>query len=154
MTFLEDKNLFSENQFGFRENLGTTLAILTLINKVVTGFNENKKTLGALCRFWTVLLPPYLRGRSTFFSRNAGTKIKIQLVLQCLILPSSWQDTCLVTSATRATNNKEPTSETRETENMVQVIVVFTLHQIVVWRTTVDKKPTKYQKHTTIQKIT
>ena len=51
MTFFEDKKLFSENQFGFRENRGTTLAILTLINKVVTGFNENKNTLGVFLDF-------------------------------------------------------------------------------------------------------
>lgn len=51
MKFIEEKHLLFENQFGFRQNHGTTLALITLVNKIVTGMNKNEKTLGTFLDF-------------------------------------------------------------------------------------------------------
>ena len=49
--FIEEKNILFENQFGFRQNHGTTLALITLVNKIVTAMNRNEKTLGIFLDF-------------------------------------------------------------------------------------------------------
>lgn len=44
--FINRHGLLYRNQFGFRRNHSTTLALITLIDKIISGFNEGKSTLG------------------------------------------------------------------------------------------------------------
>ena len=49
--FVNDNDLLYEFQFGFRKKHNTTLALITLIDKIVTGINDNEMTLGAFLDF-------------------------------------------------------------------------------------------------------
>ena len=44
--FINRHDLLYKNQFGFRRNHSTTLALITLIDKIISGFSEDKSTLG------------------------------------------------------------------------------------------------------------
>ena len=44
--FLEKNNVISESQFGFRKNYSTSMALLTLTNKIVDAFEKNEYAMG------------------------------------------------------------------------------------------------------------
>jgi len=51
LTFINDNNLIYNLQFGFRKNYNTTMAVITLIDKIVTGIDKNEMTLGTFLDF-------------------------------------------------------------------------------------------------------
>jgi hypothetical protein len=46
VNFIDHNQIFYKYQFGFREGHNTTLALFTLTDKIIEGFNEGKYTLG------------------------------------------------------------------------------------------------------------
>ena len=46
VSFFDTKNLFYELQFGFRKKYNTSLAIMYLVDKITTAFNNNEYVLG------------------------------------------------------------------------------------------------------------
>ena len=44
MSFIEDKNILYESQYGFRKNMSTSLAILELVENITT--SDCKSTVG------------------------------------------------------------------------------------------------------------
>jgi hypothetical protein len=49
--FIDDNNLIYNLQFGFRAKYNTTMALLTLIDKIVAGIDKNEMTLGTFLDF-------------------------------------------------------------------------------------------------------
>lgn len=47
--YLEENHLFSEQQFGFRKGMGTTAAILNLVNLIMEGFHQKRHTSTVFC---------------------------------------------------------------------------------------------------------
>ena len=43
--FLEDYNIFSKTQFGFRKNMSNETALLHYINNIQNALNDNKYTI-------------------------------------------------------------------------------------------------------------
>ena len=51
MQYLESNNLIHENQFGFRKNKNTTLALTQFTNQILKAFNDGKSVLGVYLDF-------------------------------------------------------------------------------------------------------
>lgn len=47
--YFENNNLFTNEQFGFRQKRNTEMAILTLVSKICTGFDEDTYIGGTFC---------------------------------------------------------------------------------------------------------
>ena len=48
MSFIEEKNIMYESQYGFRKNMSTSLAILELVENINTSIDDCKSTVGIL----------------------------------------------------------------------------------------------------------
>ena len=46
MKFIEKKYILSQNQYGFRENISTELAISELTNKITKAIDQGEYTIG------------------------------------------------------------------------------------------------------------
>ncbi len=46
MSFIEEKNILYESQYGFRKNMSTSLAILELVENITTSIDDCKSTVG------------------------------------------------------------------------------------------------------------
>ena len=46
MSFIEEKNILYESQYGFRKNMSTSLAILELVENTTTSIDDCKSTVG------------------------------------------------------------------------------------------------------------
>ena len=46
MSFIEEKNILYESQYGFRKNMSTSLAILELVENITTYIDDCKSTVG------------------------------------------------------------------------------------------------------------
>ena len=46
MSFINDKQILNNSQFGFRKNMSTALAIIELIEEITTAIDEGKTTVG------------------------------------------------------------------------------------------------------------
>ena len=46
MSFIEEKNILYESQYGFRKNMSTSLAILELVENITTSIDDRKSTVG------------------------------------------------------------------------------------------------------------
>lgn len=74
LSYLENKNLISPHQFGFRRHISTTDAVLRLTNTIVNHLNNNKKTLAIFLdlakAFDTVPIPALLNKLSSIGVRD------------------------------------------------------------------------------------
>lgn len=75
LPYLENNNLISPNQFGFRRNISTSDALLRLTNTIVNHLNNNKKALAIFLdlakAFDTVPIPALLNKLSLIGVRGA-----------------------------------------------------------------------------------
>ena len=46
MSFIEEKNILCESQYGFRKNMSMSLAILELVENITTSIDDCKSTVG------------------------------------------------------------------------------------------------------------
>ena len=46
MSFIEEKNILYESQYGFRKNMSTSVAILELVEHITTSIDDCKSTVG------------------------------------------------------------------------------------------------------------
>ena len=46
MSFINDKQILKNIQFGFRKNMSTALAIIELVEEITTAIDERKTTVG------------------------------------------------------------------------------------------------------------
>ena len=46
MSFIEEKNILYESQYGFRKNMSTSLAMLELVENITTSIDDCKSTVG------------------------------------------------------------------------------------------------------------
>ena len=46
MSFINDKQILNNSQFGFRKNMSTALAIIELVEEITTAIDEGKTTVG------------------------------------------------------------------------------------------------------------
>ena len=45
MSFINDKQILNNSQFGFRKNMSTALAIIELVDEITTAIDEGKTTV-------------------------------------------------------------------------------------------------------------
>ena len=46
MSFIEEKNILYESQYGFRKNMSTSLTILELVENITSSIDQCKSTVG------------------------------------------------------------------------------------------------------------
>ena len=46
MSFIKEKNILYESQYGFRKNMSTSLAMLELVENITTSIDDCKSTVG------------------------------------------------------------------------------------------------------------
>ena len=46
LNYLNEYNILLNNQYGFRKNHSTSLVLIHLLDKITTGFDEKKYTIG------------------------------------------------------------------------------------------------------------
>ena len=49
MSFINDKQILNNSQFGFRKNMSTAMAIIELVEEITTAIDEGKTTVGVGC---------------------------------------------------------------------------------------------------------
>ena len=57
MSFIEEKNILYESQYGFRKNMSTSLAILELVENITTSIDDCKSTVGIFSDLKRLLIP-------------------------------------------------------------------------------------------------
>ena len=57
MSFIEEKNILYESQYGFRKNMSTSLAILELVENITTSIDDCKSTVGIFSDLERLLIP-------------------------------------------------------------------------------------------------
>ena len=51
MSFINDKQILNNSQFGFRKNMSTAMAIIELVEEITTAIDEGKTTVGVFINF-------------------------------------------------------------------------------------------------------
>ena len=51
MSFINEKQILNNSQFGFRKNMSTALAIIELVEEITTAIDEGKTTVGVFIDF-------------------------------------------------------------------------------------------------------
>ena len=69
MSFINDKQILNNSQFGFRKNMSTALAIIELVEEITTAIDEGKTTVGVFID----LKRHSIRSTIIYWSRNWNT---------------------------------------------------------------------------------